>query len=195
MPLVIGLMLAAVFVLLLITFRSVVLPLKAVVMNVLSLGATYGILVLVFQQGVAPAFLGLEKTGYLQNFVPVLLLALLFSLSTDYEVFLLNRVRENYRRTGDNTGAVAAAVESTGPLISGAALLMVVVFGAFAFTGMVPIQQLGFGMAVAILLDASVVRLVLVPAAMRLAGRWNWWMPGRRSAPVPRREVPDHQHI
>ncbi len=195
LPLVIGLMLVSVFLLLLITFRSVLLPLKAVVMNVLSLGATYGILVLVFQEGVAPNFLGLEKTDYLQNFVPILLLAVLFSLSTDYEVFLLDRVRENYRHSHDNTGSVAAAVETTAPLISGAAILMVAVFGAFAFTGMVPIQQLGFGMAVAILIDATLVRLVLVPAAMRLAGRWNWWMPGRRLDPSPTHQLRDPQHV
>ncbi len=172
-------MLALIYLLLLFTFRSVLLPLKAVVMNVLSLAATYGVLVLVFQKGVGADLLGFTKTGSLQNFVPVLLLALLFSLSTDYEVFLLNRVRENYLRTGDNTESVAAGLEATAPLISGAALLMVAVFGAFASTGMVPIQQLGFGMAVAIILDATVVRALLVPATMRLLGRWNWWLPIR----------------
>ena len=182
---VIALMLAVVFVLLLITFRSVVLPIKAVALNLLSLAATYGILVSVFQNGFLAGLLGLDQTGYLQNFVPILLLALLFSLSTDYEVFLLNRVRENYQRTGNNTKAVAEAVESTAPLISGAAILMVAVFGAFAFTGMVPIEQLGFGMALAILIDATIVRLVLVPAAMKLMGSWNWWFPGDRRASSP----------
>ncbi|RJQ80744.1 MMPL family transporter [Pseudonocardiaceae bacterium YIM PH 21723] len=184
-PAIVGLMLAVVFLLLLLTFRSLLLPLKAVAMNLLSVGATYGIMVAVFQDGIGADLLGLHRIGYLQNFVPVLLLATLFSLSTDYEVFLLSRVRENYLRSGDNRSAVAEAVESTAPLISGAAILMVAVFGAFAFTGMVPIEQLGFGMAVAILLDATVVRLLIVPATMRLMGRWNWWFPGRAPAPAP----------
>jgi RND superfamily putative drug exporter len=179
LPKVIAATLAIVFVLLMVTFRSVFLPLKAIIMNVLSLGATYGIIVAVFQHGHATTLLGLDDTGYLQNFVPVLMLAILFSLSTDYEVFLLNRVRERYRRTGDNTAAVAEGIEMTGPLISSAAILMMAVFGAFAFTGMVPIEQLGFGMALGVLIDATIVRLVLVPAAMRLLGRWNWWFPGR----------------
>jgi len=168
-------MLGLIFVILLITFRSVFLPLKAVALNFVSVGATYGILVLVFQKGYATSLLGLHQTGNLQNFVPVLLLAILFSLSTDYEVFLLNRVRENYLSTGDNTAAVASGMQATGPLISGAAILMVAVFGAFGFTGMVPIEQLGFGMAVGVAFDATLVRLILVPAAMRLMGRWNWW--------------------
>ena len=112
------------------------------------------------------------------------MLALLFSLSTDYEVFLLGRVREEFVKTGDNTASVARGVASTAPLISGAAVLMVVVFGGFAFAGILPIQQLGFGMAVAIAIDATLVRLVIVPASMRLLGRWNWWMPGR-GIPAP----------
>jgi RND superfamily putative drug exporter len=179
LPFVVALMLVAVYLLLLATFRSVLLPLKAIVMNVLSIAATYGILVGVFQHGFATGLLHFDHTGYLQNFVPVLLLALLFSLSTDYEVFLLDRIREEYVGTGDNTRAVALGLTRTAPLISGAAILMVAVFGAFGFTGLVPIQQLGFGLALAVLIDATVVRLLIVPAAMRLMGRWNWWMPGR----------------
>ncbi|MEV0279147.1 MMPL family transporter [Streptomyces sp. NPDC050610] len=185
LPAVILLMLVAVYVVLLLTFRSLLLPLKAIAMNLVSIGATYGVLVLVFQHGFGTDLLGFEKTNYLQNFVPVLLLALLFSLSTDYEVFLLGRVREEYLATGDNTVSVARGLTRTAPLISGAALLMVAVFGSFGFTGIVPMQQLGFGMAIAILLDATLVRLLLVPAAMRLMGRWNWWMPGRRFATAP----------
>ena len=121
----------------------------------------------------------MEGPADIQNFIPILLLALLFSLSTDYEVFLLGRVREEFVKTGDNTQSVARGVASTAPLISGAALLMVVVFGGFAFAGILPMKQLGFGMAVAIAIDATLVRLVIVPASMRLLGRWNWWMPGR----------------
>ena len=182
LPKVVMMMLCVVFVLLLMTFRSVALPIKGVVMNLLSLAGTYGILVLIFQHGFLTGALGLERTSYLQNFVPVLLLALLFSMSTDYEVFLIGRIREYYRRSGDNQAAVAEAVEATGPLISGAAVLMVAVFGAFALTGIMPMQQLGLGAAIGILIDATIVRLVLVPAAMQLLGRWNWWWP-RRHAP------------
>jgi RND superfamily putative drug exporter len=169
-----------------VTFRSVFLPLKAILINLLSVAATYGVLVLVFQHGFGADLLGFERTGYIQNFVPVLLLTLLFSLSTDYEVFLLNRVREYHQQTGDDTGSVARGLTRTAPLISGAALLMVVVFGAFSFAGILPMKQLGFGMAVAIALDATVIRLVVVPASMRLMGAWNWWMPGRRRVPARR---------
>jgi RND superfamily putative drug exporter len=174
LPRVVLLMLLVVCVTLLLAFRSPVLALKAVLMNALSLGATYGVMVLVFGHGLGARPLGFEQTGALQNFVPVLVLALLFGLGTDYEMFLLSRIRERFIATGDNTEAVATGLASTAPLISGAAALMVVVFGAFSFTGLVPIEQLGFGLAVAILLDATVVRLVLVPAAMRLMGGWNW---------------------
>ncbi|AHH15458.1 MMPL family protein [Nocardia nova SH22a] len=179
LPKIIIAMLVVIFVVLMVTFRSILLPIKAIALNVLSIGATFGIMVLVFQHGFGTGLLGLHHTGYMQNFVPILMLAILFSLSTDYEVFLLNRIRESYIRTGDNTGAVAEGVQATGPLISGAAILMMAVFGAFAFTGVVPIEQLGFGMALGVLIDATVVRLILVPAAMRLMGKWNWWFPGR----------------
>jgi len=170
LPLVAGVMLAVIYVLLLLTFRALLLPLKAIVVNVLSVGATYGILVLLFAR----------NGGYLQNFVPALLLAVLFSLSTDYEVFLLSRVREEYQRLGDNAAAVAAGLARTAPLISGAAALMIVVFAGFGFIGLMPMRQLGTGLAVAVALDATVIRLVIVPAFMRLAGRWNWWFPGPR---------------
>ena len=179
LPRVIGVMLVVIYLLLLFTFRSVLLPLKAILMNLLSVGATFGILVLVFQKGFGSSLLGVEGPADIQNFIPILLLALLFSLSTDYEVFLLGRVREEFVKTGDNTQSVARGVAGTAPLISGAALLMVVVFGGFAFAGILPMKQLGFGMAVAIAIDATLVRLVIVPASMRLLGRWNWWMPGR----------------
>jgi RND superfamily putative drug exporter len=176
---VVAVMLIAVYLVLLATFRSLLLPLKAIAMNLLSISATYGVLVLVFQNGYGTELLHFDHTGYLQNFIPVLLLALLFSLATDYEVFLLDRVREEYVATGDNTTSVSRGLTRTAPLISGAAILMVAVFGAFGFAGLVPIQQLGFGLALAVLIDATLVRLLLVPAAMRLMGRANWWMPGR----------------
>ena len=184
LPLVVALMLVVIFVLLLVTFRSIVIPLVAIGVNLLSVGATYGLMVLVFQQGFLADLLGFQVLGYVQNFVPVLLLALLFSLATDYQVFLISRVREEYLRTGDNTTAIAKGLTATAPLITGAALLMVVVFGAFAFTGVVPIQQLGFGLAVGIALDATIVRMIVVPAALRLTGRATWWFPGTKS-PTP----------
>lgn len=183
----VALMLAVIFLLLLATFRSLLLPLKAIAINLLSLGATYGVLVLVFQHRLGADLLGLPDTGYLQNFVPLLLLAILFSLSTDYEVFLLHRIREAHLDGADNAAGVAVGTARSAPLISGAALLMVAVFAAFAFTGILPIQQLGFGLAVAIALDATVVRLVVVPAAMRLMGRWNWWLPARAPLALPER--------
>jgi RND superfamily putative drug exporter len=188
LPAVVLVMLGVIYLTLLVAFRSVLLPVKAILMNLLSLGATYGALVVVFQYGFGADLLGAEQFGYLQNFVPVLLLAILFSLSTDYEVFLLNRVREEHDAGADNITAVATGVARTAPLISGAAVLMIAVFGSFAFTGILPIQQLGFGLALAIALDATIIRLVVVPASMRLMGRWNWWMPGRRPAPPPAAE-------
>jgi len=179
LPNVVLVMLAVIYVVLLLTFRSLLLPVKAIAMNLLSLGATYGALVLVFQDGVGAGLLGAQRFGYVQNFVPLLLLAILVSLSTDYEVFLLNRIREEYAAGAGNADSVAAGLARTAPLISGAAVLMIAVFGAFTFAGILPIQQLGFGLALAIALDATVIRLVVVPAAMRLMGRWNWWLPGR----------------
>ncbi|MFE4916464.1 MMPL family transporter [Streptomyces sp. NPDC056652] len=182
---VIATMLAVIYLLLLLTFRSLFLPLKAIAMNLLSVGATYGVLVLVFQDGLGAGLFGFDVDGHLTNFVPVLLVTLLFSLSTDYEVFLLSRVREDHLATGDDIGSVARGMSATMPLISGAAVLMVAVFAAFAFTGILPMQQLGLGMALAIALDATVIRLLIVPASMRLMSRWNWWLPGRKPAPGP----------
>lgn len=189
LPMVVGVMLVVIYLLLLLTFRSILLPLKAILMNLVSVAATFGVLVVVFQHGVGSSLFGAEGSSHIQNFVPILLLTLLFSLSTDYEVFLLNRVREEFVRTGDNTRSVALGMSSTAPLISGAALLMVVVFGSFALAGILPIKQLGFGMAVAIAIDATIVRLVLVPATMRLMGVWNWWMPGRPRPGIMARSV------
>ncbi|UGY91462.1 MMPL family transporter [Streptomyces gobiensis] len=180
LPAVVLAMLAVIYLLLLVTLRSLLLPVKAIAINLLSLGATYGVLVLVFQTGLGSALFGVDQFGYLQNFVPILLLAILFSLNTDYELFLLRRIREEYDSGADNASSVAAGMARTAPLISGAALLMVAVFGAFALTGIMPIQQLGLGLALAIAIDATVIRLIVVPAAMQLMGRWNWWLPGQR---------------
>ncbi|MFA9456749.1 MMPL family transporter [Halalkalibacter sp. AB-rgal2] len=169
-----------IFIILTITFRSILLPLKAMLMNVLSLGATYGILVAFFQWGWGSSILGFGDFGFIQSFIPILLLGLLFSLSTDYEVFLLSRIQEEYENGKSNEESVALGLEQTAPMISGAALIMIVVFASFAFAGVLPMQQLGLGMAVAIALDATIVRLLLVPATMKLLGDWNWWFPGRK---------------
>jgi len=173
-------MLGLIYFILLITFRSVLLPLKAILMNLLSVGATFGIVTWVFADGHGIELFGAVASGYISNFIPLLMLALLFGLSTDYEVFLVSRIKEHYEESGDNEESVAVGLEATGPLITGAAFLMIAVFTGFAFSSMLPIQTLGFGMAVAILLDASLVRMIIVPAAMKLLGNWNWWLPGTR---------------
>jgi RND superfamily putative drug exporter len=165
------------FVVLLLAFRSIVVPLKAILLNLLSVAAAYGLLVLVFQEGVGAGLLGLDRVETLEVWLPVLLFAILFGLSMDYHVFLLSRIRERYLETGDNAGAVAFGLGTTGRIITGAALIIVVVFVGFALGELVMFQQIGFGVAVALLLDATVVRSVLVPASMRLLGAWNWYLP------------------
>lgn len=176
-PLVIAAMLAVMYLLLVLTFRSLLLPCKAILLNLLSVAAALGVVVLVFQHGFLADVLGIASVGPIQNFVPILLVTVLFSLSTDYEVFLLSRVRERYQQTGDNTESVVYGLVETAPLISGAALLMATIMAAFLIAPLVTVQQLGFSTAVAIAIDATIVRLVMVPAAMRLMGRWNWWLP------------------
>ena len=163
--------------LLFLAFGSVVLPVKAVLMNVLSLSASFGALVWIFQDGNVSGLLGFESTGAIEATQPILMLALAFGLSMDYEVFLLSRIREQWDATGDNTAAVATGLQRTGRIITSAALLLVVVIGAFATSGIVFIKMIGVGMIIAILVDATVVRALLVPATMRLLGRWNWWAP------------------
>jgi len=165
------------FALLFMAFGSIVLPLKAMVMNVLSLSATFGILVWGFQQGHLSGLLGFTSTGFLEATQPVLIFAMAFGLSMDYEVFLLSRIREEWDRTGDNSLAVERGLQRTGRIITSAALLFVVVVGAFATSGITFIQMIGVGLAVAVLVDATIVRALLVPATMRLLGRWNWYAP------------------
>jgi uncharacterized membrane protein YdfJ with MMPL/SSD domain len=171
-------MAAATFVLLFLAFGSVVLPLKAVVMNLLSLSATFGVVVWIFQQGHLSGLLQFTPTGFIDPTMPILMLAIIFGLSTDYEVFLLSRVRERYDQTGDNTDGVATGLQRTGGVITSAALLLVIVIGAFSASGITFIKLLGVGMIVALVIDASIVRVLLVPATMRLLGRANWWAPG-----------------
>src|SRR5438105_1513244 len=178
--------LAACYAVLLLLLRSVVLPLKAVLMNLLSVGAAYGVLVAVFQWGWLD-WTGYTAPGYVDTVVPALVLAVTFGLSMDYEVFLLTRIRERYLLHGRNDQAVAEGLVGSARIITSAALVMVAVFAAFAVAGAPSLRELGAGLAVAVGLDASLVRLVVVPATMRLLGDWNWWVPRRlaRFLPAP----------
>jgi trehalose monomycolate/heme transporter len=168
----------ATFVLLFLAFGSIVLPLKAIVMNVLSLSATFGVIVWIFQWGHLSGLLQFTPTGTIDPSMPILMLAILFGLSMDYEVFLLSRIRERYDVTGDNTAAVASGLQRTGGVITSAALLLVIVVGAFSASGITFIKLMGVGMIVALIVDATIVRVLLVPATMRLLGRANWYAPG-----------------
>ena len=176
-PIVFGFVLGTSFLILMLVFRSIVIPIKAVIMNLLSVGASYGLLVLVFQKGFATDLLGLSHSDVIDAWIPLFLFTVLFGLSMDYHVFLLSRIRERFDRTGDNAGAVAYGLRSTAGIITGAALIMVAVFGGFAAGDYILNQQVGFGLAVAILLDATLVRSVLVPASMEVLGRGNWYLP------------------
>ena len=165
--------------------RSVLLPLKALVMNTLSITASFGALVWIFQDGNLSALLGTRPLGFVETTQPVILFCVLFGLSMDYEVFLLTRMRETWDRTRDNRAAVAHGLERSGRIVTSAALIVVVVAGSFAFADIVLIKALGLGIAIAVALDATVVRALLVPATMRLLGRWNWWVPDRLAERLP----------
>ena len=167
------------FIVLFVLLRSMVLPVKALVMNTLSIVASFGALVWIFQDGNLSSVLGFQPLGFVETTQPVILFCVLFGLSMDYEVFLLSRMKEAWERTGDNTEAVAAGLERSGRIVSSAALVVVVVAGSFAFGDIVLIKALGLGVAIAVALDATVVRALLVPATMRLLGHWNWWVPAR----------------
>ena len=177
LPLVLAFVLGLSFLLLTVAFRSVVIPATAIALNLLAVGATYGLVVAVFQFGWGAGLLGFQQVDVIEAWVPLFLFAVLFGLSMDYQVFLLSRIRERYSATGDNAGAVAWGVGSTAQIITGAALIIVAVFAGFAAGDLVMFQQMGFGIAVALLIDATVVRSVLVPAAMTLLGERNWWLP------------------
>jgi RND superfamily putative drug exporter len=186
LPVVVGAVLALSFLLLMMAFRSLLLPLKAIVMNLLSVGAAYGLIVAVFQWGWGQRLLGFTSNGHIEVFVPMFLFSILFGLSMDYEVFLMSRMREEYHRTGSNELAVARGLEGTARTITSAAIVMVTVFVAFAASRVVPFKEMGVGLAVAVFIDATVVRTILVPAAMKLMGRWNWWMPAWLDRWLPR---------
>ena len=166
------------FVVLTVAFRSIVVAATSVALNLLSVGAAYGLLVLVFQHGVGADLLGFQQVDVIEAWVPLFLFSVLFGLSMDYQVFLLSRIRERYTVRGDTHEAVAWGVSSTARLITGAALIIVAVFLGFAMGDLVMFQQMGFGVAVALLIDATIIRSVLVPATMTLLGRWNWYLPG-----------------
>jgi RND superfamily putative drug exporter len=174
------------FVLLVVVFRSLLVPLKAAVLNLLSIGAAYGVLVAVFQWGWGRQLIGLEATVPIVSFIPMFMFAVLFGLSMDYEVFLLSRVREEYEASGDNDAAVIAGLASTGRVISSAALIMIAVFGAFVAGNDAMTKMFGLGLATAIAVDATIVRLVLVPATMKLLGNANWWLPSWLDRRLPR---------
>ncbi|MCZ7526549.1 MAG: MMPL family transporter [Acidimicrobiia bacterium] len=178
-PIALGWIAVATFVLLFLMFGSVLVPLKALALNVLSLSATFGALVWVFQDGHLAGLLGFTPTGTLVASVPVLMFCVAFGLSMDYEVFLLSRIKEEYDRSGDNTTSVALGLERTGRIVTAAAVLISVVFVAFASSGVTFVKMFGIGLALAVLIDAFVIRATLVPAFMRLAGRANWWAPPR----------------
>ncbi|MEU6949936.1 MMPL family transporter [Streptomyces sp. NPDC046316] len=189
LPVLVAAVLAMSFLLLMLVFRSILVPLKAVLLNLLSIGAAYGIMVAVFQWGWGGALIGLEATVPIVSFIPMFLFAILFGLSMDYEVFLLSRVREEYLRTGDNGTAIVEGVSGTARIITSAALIMVAVFLSFAVAEDPSTKMFGLGLATAIFIDATVVRMVLVPASMTLLGRANWWLPTWLDRLLPRGRV------
>ncbi|HSJ83408.1 MAG TPA: MMPL family transporter [Acidimicrobiia bacterium] len=183
-PIVFAVVLGLSFTLLMVAFRSIVIPGKAIAMNLLSVGAAYGLVVIFFQAGVGPqwvkdisSFLGFGQVETIEAWLPLVLFAILFGLSMDYHVFLLSRMKERFERTGDNSDSVAYGLRTTGALITGAAAIMVAVFGGFAAGRLTTLQQMGFGLAISVLLDATIVRSVLVPASMKMLGKWNWYFP------------------
>jgi RND superfamily putative drug exporter len=193
LPLIIGAVLIVSFLLLMVVFRSLLVPLKAVVMHVLSIGAAYGMIVAIFQWGWAKDLFGLEDTVPVNPFIPLIMSAILFGLSMDYEVFLLSRMKEEFDRTGDNASAVADGLAITARVITAAALIMVCVFGSFAIGDDRQLKLFGLGMAFAVLIDATIVRMVLVPATMELLGARNWWLP-KWLGWLPKVHVEGHHH-
>ena len=175
-PFIAGVILGA-FVLLTMVFRSLFVPFKAAVMNLLSIGAAYGVIVAIFQWGWGKQVIGLEQAVPIVAFVPVMMFAILFGLSMDYEVFLLSRIREDYDRTGDSHTSVVNGLAATARVITAAALIMISVFLAFVTNPSPTVKMIGLGMAAAVFIDATIVRMILVPATMELAGRINWWCP------------------
>ena len=179
LPMVFAFVLSAAFLLLLVTFRSIVIPLKAIVLNMLSVGAAYGLLVLVFQGTWAESLLGFESNGAIAAWLPLFLFVILFGLSMDYHVFIISRIRESFDRGMKTEDAVAHGIKSTAGVVTSAAIVMVAVFSMFALSSELQMKQMGIGLAAAILIDATIIRGVLLPATMKLLGDWNWWLPSR----------------
>jgi RND superfamily putative drug exporter len=176
-PVVFAFVLGVAFLLLLWMFRSIVIPIKSIVLNMLSVAAAYGVLVMVFQWGWGISVLGSESSGVILAWLPLFLFAILFGLSMDYHMLLLNRVKESYDRTGRNDESVAIGIRQTAGQITSAAAIMVGVFSAFALARDVGLQQFGVGLGVSVLIDATIIRSVLLPATMKLLGDWNWYLP------------------
>jgi putative drug exporter of the RND superfamily len=195
MPLLIGVVLLLSFLLLMAVFRSVLVPLKAVIMNLLSVGAAYGILVAIFQWGWGMGLIGVDKAGPIEAWVPMFLFAIVFGLSMDYEVFLLSRIKEEYDRTKQNATAVADGLAATARVITAAALIMFCVFAAFALGDNRQLKLFGLGLAIAVLVDATLVRMVLVPSTMELLGDKNWWIPRWLNKILPKIQVEGAHHI
>jgi putative drug exporter of the RND superfamily len=185
-PRALALVVGAIYIILFLLFRSVLLPAKAVVMNTLSILASYGALVFIFQDGHFQSLLHFQSTGTVEASMPIIMFCILFGLSMDYEVFLLSRIKEEYDRTGDNTASVGKGLEKSGKIITSAAIIVVAVGIAFSAADIVIIKALGLGIAIAVFLDATVVRTLLVPATMRLLGKWNWWAPGFLARHIPK---------
>ncbi|MEO6571782.1 MAG: MMPL family transporter, partial [Ilumatobacteraceae bacterium] len=189
LPWFIGAVVLLSFLLLMVVFRSILVPLKAALLNLLSIGAAYGVLVMVFQWGWGKGLIGLETTVPIVSFIPMFMFAVLFGLSMDYEVFLLSRVREEYLRTGDNEQSVINGIAGTARVITSAALIMISVFGGFVLGDDPVLKMMGLGLATAIFVDATVVRIVLVPATMTLMGDANWWLPRRLERMLPKVDI------
>jgi len=186
LPIFIAAVVALSFLLLTVVFRSILVPLKAALMNLLSIGAAYGVVVAVFQWGWGNGLVGMEDTIPVNPFVPLIMFAILFGLSMDYEVFLLSRIREEYVRSGDSHGSVVRGLASTARVITSAALIMISIFLAFVTSSDVMVKMFGVGLATAVFLDATLVRMVLVPSTMSLLGRANWWLPRWLDRILPR---------
>jgi uncharacterized membrane protein YdfJ with MMPL/SSD domain len=191
LPLVFGFVLGAAFLLLLFTFRSLVIPIKAIVLNLLSVGASYGVLTLVFQHGWGSSLLGFEQQAGITSWLPLFLFVVLFGLSMDYHVFIISRIREAVLGGASTADAVAGGIKATAGVVTSAALVMIAVFSIFATLGAIEFKEMGVGLAAAILIDATLVRAVLLPATMKLLGEWNWWLPrGLKGLPAGRPAQP-----
>ncbi|MEJ6739902.1 MAG: MMPL family transporter, partial [Actinomycetota bacterium] len=189
LPLFIGCVVGLSFLLLMVVFRSILVPLKAAIMNLLSIGAAYGVIVAVFQWGWGAELFGVYQSLPIVSFIPMFMFAILFGLSMDYEVFILSRIREEYNHSGDNTESVIVGITATARVITSAALIMISVFISFVFGGEPTIKMMGLGLATAVFVDATIIRMVLVPASMRLMGNANWWLPKFLDRIIPNLDI------